>query len=365
MLRALLFCAALSRVCAVDAQSIVPYITATDRFGVFREGAFVELEPRPPASMYQGADRLAYLTTDGQLRGFIGGHPVVLQQRGATDVAMAGNMLAWRSGEQLLVATDEGAKVISEKVGQFTVRDSLIAFHDLADSTLNVYWRARSFPVADVRGQSERPQWSAGSNSLLFFDHAKRQVHLFYRGNTQVLCGDSDFSRVSPGGDIVAYMDDGDDTFRVLDHGRRVDVEQFSPVSFTAGAGLVGYVSATGELRCWNEGAMHSLAKPAPTAYYVQDSVITWVDKGKWWTLVGEERVMIEPFVPEKWAVSGAMITYLDLNRELHLFERGHRIEVNKDAGIKDFTVGGKAIAWRSQVESVKVWWKGKVYELF
>jgi hypothetical protein len=280
-------------------------------------------------------------------------------------VGLSGNMLAWRSGEQLVVATDEGVRTIGQRVGQFTVRDSLIAFHDIADSTLNIYWKGRSFPIADVRGQSERPQWSAGSNALIFFDHAKRQVHLFYRGTTQVLCHNSDFSRVSAGSDIVAYMDDGDDTFRVFDHGRRRDVEQFSPVNFTAGAGLVGYVSATGELRCWSEGAVHPLAKPAPTAYYVQDSVITWVEKGKWWTLNGEERMMIEPFVPEKWEVRGGTIAYLDLNRELRVFQRGKRIEVSKDAGIKDFTLANGMLAWRSPVGSVKVWWNGKMYEQF
>lgn len=350
-------------VAASNAQTAVPYVTSADRFGVFHDGQFEELEPRRPQAIFPNGDRLAYLSAEGELRLWADGHVITLQHGETVDVHTTRGMLAWKQGDLLRVATDNGATTVCRQTGNFSVQDSLVAFHNVIDHTLSVYWRGRSFPVADVLLVDDAPQWKAGSNTLLFFNHAEGKIYLVYRGNTEVLCRGQDYARISPGGDVVAYMDDSDDTFRVFDQEERIDLEPLEPQSFQAGLGQVGYVTNGGALRLYQDHQVYSLSGTAPSTYQVQDSVILWVEDGMLRTFNNGQVVTIERFVPEKWSVSGAMVAYQDLNRELRIWYRGQRIVVTKEPGVQQFELVGDAVVWRSNSGTTKVWWHGKTYE--
>ncbi len=347
------------------AQVAVPFTTASGHFGVFRDGRFEELEQRKPQVVFPNGPRVAYITEQGELRGWDEGQLMNYQRGEPVSVKTSRGMLAWKQGERLLFAGVAGPKTICHDAGEFTVQDSLVAYHNEIEKTLCVYWRGQVIPLADVLMASEAPQWQAGSNTLTWYNRDTRQVLLFYRGGTEVLCENVDYARVSAGGDVVAYMDDSDDTFRVFDHGERIDLEQFAPIDFRAGLGIVGYTSATAALRCYADHKVYSLAEFMPTAYYVQDSVITWVENGQWKTLNAGKVETLERFVPENWQVSGATIAYQDLNRELRMYHRGKRTVITKEAGVKSFELHGDAVVWQSNSGTVKVWWKGKVYERY
>lgn len=350
---------------ACVAQVAVHYTTRSGQFGVFREGRFEELEHERPQAVFPNGPRLAYLTAQGELRGWDDGHLLSYQRGERVDVKTSRGMLAWKQGERLLLAGVAGPKTLCSDAGEFSVQDSLVAYHDEINRTLAIYWRGQTIPLADVLMASEAPQWQAGSNTLTFYNRDSRQVLLFYRGSTEVLCANADYARVSCGGDVVAYMDDSDDTFRVFDHGERIDLEQFAPVDFRTGLGLVGYTSATAALRCYADHKVYSLSESMPTAYYVQDSVITWVENGQWKTLNAGRVEVLERFVPENWQVSGATIVYQDLNRELRMFRRGKRTVLTREAGVKAFQLQGDVVVWESNSGIVKVWWEGKVYERY
>ncbi len=352
-------------VVGLSAQVAAPFTTQSGRFGLFREGRFEELEQRKPQTIFPNGPRLVYIAEHGELRGWDEGQLVSYQRGEPVNVKSSRGLLAWKQGERLLLAGVAGAKTLCHDAGEFTVQDSLVAYHDELGQTLSVYWHGQTIPLADVLMASEAPQWSAGANTLSYYNRDTRQVLLFYRGATEVLCESADYARVSCGGDVVAYMDDTDDTFRVFDHGGRIDLEQFAPVDFRAGLGIVGYTSATAALRCYVDHKVYSLAETMPTAYYVQDSVITWVEDGQWKTLNAGKVESIERFVPENWQVSGGTIVYQDLNRELRMYHRGKRTVITKEAGVKNFGLYGDTVVWQSNSGTVKVWWKGRVYERY
>lgn len=350
---------------STTAQTAVPFIDQRGRTGVFVEGVFHEIEPRAAKTVYPNGDRLFYVSAEGDLRAFVDGRAQRVQ-RGEPGIAGGSRgQFAWTQGGMLLTFRNGSAEVVCRDVGHFTVHDSLIVFHNRMDRTLCVYWRGRSFPVADLLLDSDLPQWKAGPNTLVFYLRDQRKIVLVYRGETLDLCYGADYALVSPGGDLVAYMDDGDDIFRVYDRGERIDLEDLRPVNFSAGSGLVGYVSGTGKFRCYDGRRVVTLSDVEPSAYFVQDSVITWVEDGQWKTLHDGRAEVIERFVPENWQVSGAYIAYLDLNRELRIYHRGARIQVTKEAGVKRFDLVGDAVVWQSNSGTTKVWWRGKVYERY
>lgn len=346
-----------------SAQTIVPVITSTERFVAFMDGQFQELEPLPPKAVYHLGHRLAYVTQADELKLCTEGKVVLLDHGTDLSVKHAGSLLAWVHGSELLMAQEEGPKTLSKEVGAFSVSDSLIAWHDLQDAVLNVYWRGRSFPIADIEKGSQAPQWQCGANTLVFYDRSIRRAMLFYRGAVKLLADSIDYARVSAGSDVVAYFDDKDDRFKVFDHGRLAPLEEFPPISFKTGAGIVGYVSNGSRFRCRVHGSTIDLSNTIPTAYWVEDSVLIYVEDGKWRTVGDNGAETIENYVPEQWYVDGSRIVYLDLNREPRMYQHGAREELSHDAGVKALGLFGDAVTWRDQLGNSRVWWRGRVYE--
>lgn len=343
-------------------QVCVPYHTADGRFGVFQEGRFTELEPASPAAVHPAEDRLVYMTPAGELRGYVNGHAVTLEKPGDIVLRVEGPNIAWKQGAALRVLREEGPLTICAQVGEFTVSDSLVVYHNLLDKTLCMYWRGRSVVLADVVQAMEAPQWKTGSNMVVFYIREQRKVMLAYRGDVVPLCTGADYALAVPGGDLVAYMDDNDDIFRFFERGKRKDMEDLRPVSFVTGLGCAAWVSGTGRFRAYADGTKVELAKTAPSSYEVRDSVITWLEGGLWKTLADGRVETIERYVPEKWQVDGARIAYQDLNRELRMYHKGERIVLTTEPGIRAFTLVGDAVAWNTTDGAVKVWWRGKVW---
>lgn len=359
----------LSAAC-VHAQTAVPYLATGDRFGVFRAGVFIPLEKHRPLATWPMGDRLAYATRDGRLMLFMDGQVSTLTTGLPADsaalreqVKASRTMIAWRQGPTLQVTRTDRPIGLGREVGAFSVHDSLVVFHDLADGVLNVYWKGRSFPVADVARTAEAPQWKAGANTLVFHDRSTRKLHLCYRGELTVLCDSADYALVSPGMDVVAYMDEASGVFRIFHAGRKREVEQLRPARFVAGDGHVAYLSATGAFRQYTVDGVRELARSFPTDLFVQDSVVTWVDKGKWYTVNSSGVEIIEPYVPESWQVRGSTILYPDLDRELRTYRLGQRTVVDRASDLRSYLLLEDAVVRSGRDGTVRVRWAGQVYE--
>ena len=349
--------------CTAQSASPVPLITSFDHLVVFQGGTFKDIEARKPRAIFQGGDKLAYLTDAGDLKLFQDGKVTTLQNGAPVEVVVSKHLLAWKTGPALRIPGDGGGKTLCRSVGRFTVNDSIIAFHDQMQQTLSVFWKGRDMPVADVLMSSDDVVWKGGSNTLLLYDLGHRQVLLFYRGRTSVLCNGTDPSRSEPGGDMVAYMDEYDDTFHVFDKGQVYDVEPFAPASFQVGDGLVAFVSSTGNFRCFQGGRLWDIAGYEPDEYWVRDSVVVFRERNDFKVFSGGAVETLERTMPAQWAVAGNMVAWLNVNGALQLFHAGQRTTVSKEAGLDHFDLYPGAVAFPSRSGASKVWWNGKLYE--
>jgi hypothetical protein len=205
--------------------------------------------------------------------------------------------------------------------------------------------------------------WKSGPNTLLLYDLGRQQVLLFYRGQVTRLCDGDDTSRSAPGGDVVAYMDQYDDTFHVFDKGQVFDVDPFAPASFKVGDGLVAYVTSNGAFRCFKDGRVWDIADFAPDQYWVRDSALVFTEQGRFKTFVDGAVETVQSVVPDHWEVSGNTIAYLDLNGVLMLYRKGERTKVSTEAGVKSFNLYPGAVSYVSNSGTGKVWWRGRLYE--
>jgi hypothetical protein len=95
----------------------------------------------------------------------------------------------------------------------------------------------------------------------------------------------------------------------------------------------------------------------------VQDSVITWVAGGKWYTEEKGEAVLLEPYVPERWEVNGSTIVYLNLDRELRSYSKGERVNISREPNIERFDVNGSLVTWTTSLGLTRAWDGGERWE--
>ncbi|QQR87123.1 MAG: hypothetical protein IPJ76_02535 [Flavobacteriales bacterium] len=363
-MRLSLFVVLLAASVASMAQGLAPFNSQLDRFWVFDNGSFHELNNRKPGMVRVVGDRVVFLTEAGDLALYEAGGRTQTLERGTRPQVIAGDgMAGFKVANTLKVIGTNGAKSIAYNVADFSVQDSLIAFHDNAQHVLGIYWKNQVVTVADVMADSDRPQWLVGPNTLLFYDHERRTIYLTYRGETTELCRTSDFASVSAGTDIVAYVNGDDRTFHVYDKGQDNTVADFPPRNFKAGDGVVAFTDVNGALRAYSGGMVYDVSDFAPEQYWVQDSLLLFVEQGLLKVFAGGKLEVVERYVPEKWQVFGGWLVYLDLNRTLRSWSPRGRVQLSKEASIASFELYRDAVVWRSNMGAVKVWWNGKVHE--
>lgn len=345
------------------AQCPIAFTSSTGHFIVFLDGVFQDVEPRRPQAVFQGGDALAYLSDAGDLKLFRSGKVLTLQGGEAVEVATSKHQLAWKTGPALRIPGPDGGRTICRNVGPFTVQDSIIVFHDRMQQTLSVHWNGGVRPVADVLMADGGVNWKSGPNTLLVYDEGHRRVLLFYRGNTSVLCHGADTARSQPGGDVVAYMDEYDDTFHVFDQGQVFDMDPFAPVSFQVGSGLVAFVTNTGNFRCYQGGRVWDIADHAPEEYWARDSLVIFRDNGGLKVYQAGKVDLLERAVPLQWSAIGGAVAWLDGNGVVKYHRSGQTVVVAAEPGIGAFDMVPGALSFRSRSGATKIWWQGRLYE--
>lgn len=350
---------------AVASQGLVPFTTSTDRFIVFDNGRFVELEPRKPVQVSLAGDRLAYLDDQGGLKVYYEqGDTRRIREDGPLELRSSGATLAFSAGDRLGTVKAGAPVMLSNHAGDIAASDSLIVWHDRESGMLDLWWKGNVYPVTDAGGTIEPPQWWLGRNTFAWYRHRAGSIQAFHRGRWVELADSCDMAEVACGGDIVAFWDDHDQRFKLFDHGRQKALEDFRPVDFQVGDGVLAYTTATLKFRVYQDGTSVDVLDHRPTRYWVQDSVVVYVDRGYFWTVLDGRAEVVEEYVPEQWSVHRGTITYLSLNREILSYQRGERHDRSKgDAAIQRYEAFGDAVLYRDQNNTIKVAWKGRVWE--
>lgn len=346
------------------AQDPVPFITTEDRFMVFANGRFEKMEPRPPRRIFAMEDQVVYLDTEGGLKAFFaeGRRLHMLQSGGVGDVKATRQRIAWSSRDTLKTLREGHAVMLARNVEQFTLSDSVIVVLDSSEHELNALWRGRTIPLAVVERGSARPQWTQASNTITFFNKEARSLFLFYRGSLRVLCDSTDVGIVATGGDVVGYWDGNRREFRAMYKGEDRFLADLRPVSAKAGEGIIGFVDGTGMLKCFVNGEVHTLTKDMPSAYWVQDSLLLFLQDGELRLFNSNGAMKVESYVPERWQVCGNDLVYLDINRELRGVIRGKRVSFGNEANIETFDLFGGSILYPSPTGLQTVIRRGRSY---
>ncbi|MBL7963425.1 MAG: hypothetical protein JNM31_06235 [Flavobacteriales bacterium] len=344
------------------AQGLAWFTSPAGRFVVFDQGRFKELEPRTPPEVHLAGDALIYMTTEGTVKRYEAGRLDHLAQEPEGHLVADAGQVLLRVHHVWYRLTTSGPVLLAQDGGLFTLRDSLIAYHDRQQEMLMVRWKGNTHELATLTRASDTAQWAAGSNTVLWHERKGGRLKLFHRGLVTVLSDSNDAGIVSAGGDIAAWMDLGAHLFRVWTPAGVHDVEDLRPMRFQAGQGNVAYVSAAGSFKVWEDGVAYPVLDHPPTTFGQHDSLLVWVDQGTLHVLRGHTVQAEIPFIPETWDVRGATLVYLGLDRDLRRVVSGQEEVIWKRSGVRMFTLRGDAVLFRDADDMAHVWWNGRLY---
>lgn len=345
----LLVPALLCAVARLSAQVPVPFVTAEDRFLCFANGRFENLEPRPPAMVHAMDGQLVYRDHQGQIKVFIpDGRRMHLLDRGGSNPIGTRKRIAWLNADTLKTISEGRARAIATDVADFGVSDSLIVLHDTAMREMRVIHRRATHIVATVEGGSERPQWLLGPDALVFFNKEARRLSMYRRGKVRVLSDSTDVGIAVVGGGVIGWWDGHARVFKAIHGDREHELSDLRPASAQAGSGLIAFVDGNGRLQCFQAGVKHRVLDEPPTAYWVKDSLLLFLDRGRLMLFHHGTSTVVEPYVPEQWQVEGGLLAYLDINRELRGMEGGERFRFGSEAAIDGFELFGDRVRYRS-----------------
>ena len=352
MSRSFVLVALLFAFCFAQAQVPVPFTSNTERFMVFHRGSFHEVEPRPPKSVFAMEGQVMYVDHDGHLKMYDpeSDRMHLLDRDPGTDIRATRQRIVWHVHDTLKTERDGRAVPIMDRVQHYEVTDSLVVYIDSTLHQLGVLWKGRSHTLADVLPGSERPQWMQGSNTVAFFNKEARKVLYFHRGKVEVLCDSTDVGIVATGGDVIGYWDGNSKRFMAMYKGATLFLSDLRPLNAQAGEGMLAFVDGNGRLKCFQDGMVHTVSDEVPSAYWVKDRVLIYLDQGRFKLFRPEGSVLVEQYVPERWKVEGNMLVYLDINREVRGVRNGERVRFGSEANVATFDLFGDHVVHRNMV---------------
>lgn len=349
---------------ALVAQVPVPIQTDEGTFLVLSEGRFEQLERKAPTRVLAMEGQVVYTDDQGRLKVFLseGRKLQLLRSAPVDELQHAGQRVVWRAADSLYTLREGRVSLLATQVSRYEVADSLVVVEDRELQQLNVLWRGSVIPIADIMQGAERPQWRTGTNTVTFFDKTSRKLFLFQGGRVQVLTDSTDVGIVATGGGLTGYWDDRSDRFMVREGNASHVASELRPVSVKAGDGILGFVDGIGALRCWQDGRIHTVTRTMPTEYWVQDSLLMFLLEGRLQLFHPEGNIVVEPYVPERWLVSGGSLVFLNINRELYAIHDGRRSRVGSESAVPTFDIFGDAVRYPSPAGTWTVIRKGRSF---
>lgn len=345
-------------------QCTVPFISSLDRLMLFHNGRFVEVDPRPPQRMCARSSGVFFVDHQGRLGVYdIHAPGTIVVATHADEVQTCGEQVAWRVADTLRTLRGNTPVVLSTGVDRFQVSDSLVVFVDTMAHELAASWRGQRIPLARAAPGTTGPQWVQGGNTITVFDHAQRRSSFFHHGIEHTLAPHTDVGFAVNGNDIVGYWDEASGTFMGRWNDVTVRLSGTRPLSAQAGDGLLAFVDGTWQLKAWRGAEAVRLTEGVPAQYWVQDKVLLYLWQGRLMLWSAQGPVAVADHVPEKWAVFGDRVVYLDLDRELHEVRTdGARTHLAREPGITRFAVNGDVVVYDSPAGGTVVVCEGQRY---
>lgn len=346
-----------------QAQNITGFLDYMDRFFVFDRGTITQLEPQKPIAFASGGDYLIYAATGGDLKVYRDGQVRTIDQGIATTPTITDHFFGYVSAGALKIFDGDSLRVLCRNTGASIVKDSIAAFYDEVQHTLQIYYDGTITPGEDALMENPVQKWSAGDNTLAWINKATLEFKIFQHGQLYVPASLVSNMRFTAGLDMVAFEDPSDRGLKVFEDGNVTNLEPVMPDSIFMGRGLFAYIDRSGALKVYQNGSLHTAMDFTPTGFFVKDSLVVINDNGYCKIFHDGSTGSVLSFWPNIWEANWGSFVYVDNGLTVNIWRNGIISTVMQRQPVKQFRLDHGLLTLVGTNNQVKIWWNGKLYE--
>ena len=304
-------------------QFLYPFNDNFNRFYVFDNGTFQQLEFQEVDEYFVGNSYVAYFDPRGRFQLYFAGekHELSLNR---PEVYPTDHFLAYQFGSQVFLLEGNRLHQVESWALQqdLIVSDSILAYNDVYNR-FNVY-------VQDSPKVLESwtvNQASISNNSLAYLD-VNSQLKLFTRDSLHTVWATQP-SAFKAGQNLVVFQT-GIGDLQVWYDENIYTLAYNTNGGFDVSDELVTYFDDLGAFNVFYRGETYTLLSYSPITMNFRENQLVWTDRnGFFYTFYQGEIIRLESYTPESVIVDNALVVYQDINGRLKGFSGGEKFEVS------------------------------------
>lgn len=346
----------------IRSQQLAAFNDNINNFWVFEAGQFQKIEHLEIQSHQIGGLLIAYMDNGSNLKVYRNGQVETLMTGDPIKYHTTDYLLGYSMYEQLNVYDNGDIKLLSMEADGYVVQDSLIAWHNRIQQTIQVYYNNEIYTLEDGLIYNPIQGFKLGDNTVAYVHSSSKELKLFYHGEIIILDDYVENLFLEAGRDIVAFIDLPDMAFNVFFKGELITLENFQPKSFQVGDEFVVYIDNLGHLKYFDGGEVITISTYEPQFYTVTDRVLVYEEQGFFKTFCNGQVYIVERYVPSTYKIDWNTIAYLDENRFVKAFQPCEHISVSYEI-VKELMLYRDLIIYVEGINLTSVYFMGQVFK--
>lgn len=348
----------------IYAQNITAWNDFNNRFRIFDNGEFRQLESMAVEKFTVGYDWVAYISNNNTLKYYRHGKTSEITE-GAFVQTMSDRtaLFYFTQTRQLDVIENNKRKTLTTWLETKLESDSLVFYKDGYTSQYFVYGNGTTYTLDDISPLEKNFEklFSLGKNTFAYINSSQR-LRVLYANEFYGLDDAGSLTSFGAGQNIVAYTDRDGLNFTAFWKGNIYPIDANAPAKFSVANDMVAYVDVAGTFKVWDSGETITLDSYEPATYEAIDSVIAFESSiGQFKAYYNGKVYTLDNKVPGKYEVANGHIAWLDNNNWLQLFHKGKVINITKEE-VTNVVLDGNLLRFTAGVNDTKVWWNGVIY---
>lgn len=345
----------------LPAQHLAAYLDYMDRFFVFDHGKAKQLESYKLTSFQVGGNCVGYVNYHGDFMVYHNGSARLLERTRPTEYIVTDYLMGYAINSVLRVFDDGEVKMLCNNTNGYIVEDSLITFYDEVQHQLKVYHNGQVQVIEDGLLQWPIRSYQSGDNILAYITTFDNKFKIYYKGEVIIVDQNVQETIYKAGRDIVGFMNLATNAFMVFYKGEFYDLEAFKPESFQMGDEMMAYVSQEGDFKIFENGELVTIHSFPPDKYILKDSTLVFEDQNFLKTWCDGRVIEVEQYIPKLYKISEKSVAYIDNNNRIKANVHCEPILVSYEM-VNDLDLVRNIIIYNVGVNTIKIWYEGKLY---
>ena len=322
-----------------SAQNLDAFTDARGWFTVWDNGTLHPISLQKVQDYSVGKHTVSWINTNDESWVYYNGENTKINEY-KVDFHPTDNTLFYSVSTNLL--TFDGApKVITPSFKDFKYGDELVAYQDIFDDKFRVYSNneiqiLEELPIVD---------YSVGENNIAYLSYDGYFTYFIDGEKTQIF-NPPTMPRHSLGRNMLAYIDEGAETFQGFVDGDIVTIDDFMPKSFQCGDGFVVYTTIQDQFMIYENGESEEISAYSPESFYVVDNMIVYTLQDKFYVYLGGQSIELENFIPANFQIEENIIAYLDQRGVLIVYSTNGKEQITSEK-VTSYRLTGNTINYQ------------------